>query len=508
MKTSVHKTISAWGRSALISLMAACLMLAVGLPVQGQAADAQKDRASILLDLKKARADYEVARQQFENDTRLYDEKAISSNEFTKSRNALLSREVDYQKLLLQLISQQSYVIIERAVKYQADGGERRVKITLKSTLEGNEEYLSQFREHFDVFTPEMRAGKVYNIFVSLSDLADKTIIGSPYEYQIPAIETGQEASADFELLKDAENLTVSLNYNGRTIEKNVYLKQDASINVIDISSAQFSQEADLSSSVTYALTLERFSTSDDVYRLVVAGLPQQISCEFLDETTKISQIKFAQGVNTKKLSLRVFLPDRDDERIRIDRPLKFSVFTLTGEQYGRITGKDLSALTPEQWAAFSCGRETLELVPRGKGKIEVRATNLYHEIATGDSVVMTLTVRNAGTRRLDNIKIDADSPVGWKTRITPDLVRTLEPEKEAAVHIAILPPENSGVGAQEVKIKTEALADNRKVDTEDKTIRIQMNARTSVAGVVILLLLLVGVVGGLVWFGIRLSRR
>jgi limonene-1,2-epoxide hydrolase len=465
-------------------------------------------QAGILLDLKKSRADYEVAKQQFENDTRLYDEKAISSNEYTKSKNALLSREVDYQKLILQLISQQSYVIIERAVKYQTPNGERRVKITLKSTLEGNEEYLSQFREHFDVFTPEMRAGKVYNIFVSLSDVTDKTIIGSPYEYQIPSIDIGQEASADFELLKDAENLGVTLNYNGKTSEKNVYLKKDASINVIDVSSMQFSQEADLSSSATYSLSLERFSTSDDVYRLMVVGLPQQVTHEFTDETSKVSQIKFTQGVNTKKLSLRVFLPDRDDEKIRIDQPLKFHVLTLTGEQHSQIAGKDLSASTPEQLSALSCGMEMLELVPRGKGKIEVRATNLYHEISTGDSVTMTVNVRNAGTRRLDNIKISADSPLNWNTLITPDLIRTLDPEKETTVRIAILPPKDSGVGAQEVKIKTEALADNRKVDTEDKTVRIQMNAKTSVFGTVMLLMLIIGVVGGLVWFGIRLSRR
>jgi hypothetical protein len=490
------------------SLISLSLICAVCFSTQGQ--NTGTDKATILLDLKKARADYEVARQQLENDTRLYDEKAISANEYTKSKNALLSSEVGYQKLILQLISQQSYVIIERAVKYQTANGERRVKIILKSALEGNEEYLSQFKEHFDVFTPEMRAGKVYNVFVSLSDITDKTIIGSPYEYQISSIEIGEEAAADFELLKDAENLTVSLNYNGRTSEKNVYLKQDASINVIDITSMQFSQEADLSSSATYALTLERFSTSDDVYRLIVTGLPQQVTYEFLDEneTSKISQIKFAQGVNTKKLSLRVFLPDRDDEKIRIDQPLKFHVLTLTGEQFNQIEGKDISVSTPEQLTAISCGRELLELVPRGKGKIEVRATNLYHEISTGDSVTMNITVRNSGTRRLDNIKISADSPLNWKTVIAPNLIRTLEPDKEVAVHVAIIPPENSGVGAQEVKIKTEALADNRKVDTEDKTIRIQMNAKASVFGTILLLLLLIGVVGGLVWFGIRLSKR
>ena len=472
------------------------------------AQNAGQDKASILLDLKKARADYEVAKQQFDNDTRLYEEKAISANDYTKSKNSLLSREVDYQKLILQLISQQSYVIIDRAVKYQTANGERRVKVTLKSTLEGNEEYLSQFKEHFDVFTPEMRAGKVYNVFVSLMDITDQTIIGSPYEFQIPAIDIGREASADFELLKDAENLKVALNYNGRKDEKNVYLKKDASINVVDISSMQFSQEADLSSSATYGLTLERFSTSDDIYRLMVVGLPQQITYEFVDESSKVSQIKFAQGVNTKKLSLRVFLPDRDDEQIQIDQPIKFRVLTLTNEQYNQIADKDIISLKPDQLESLSCGNEALELIPRGKGKIEVRATSLYHEISAGDSVSMTVTVRNAGSRRLDNIKITSDNPLGWNTSITPDLIRTLDPEKEISVRIAIIPPKDGGVGAQEVKIKTEALADNRKVETEDKTIRIQVNAKTSVFGTIILVLLLVGFVTGIVWFGIRLSKR
>ena len=469
------------------------------------AQNAGQDRASIMLDLKKSRADYEVARQQFENDTRLYDEKAISANDFTKSKNALLSREVDYQKLILQLISQQSYVIIDRAVKYQTANGERRVKVTLKSTLEGDEEYLNQFKEHFDVFTPEMRAGKVYNIFVSLLDITDQTIIGSPYEYQITAIEIGKEASADFVLLKDVESLRVSLNYSGRKDDKNIYLKMDASMNVIDISSLQFSQEADLNSSASYGLTLERFSTSDDVYRLMVVGLPQQITYEFMDDNSRVSQIRFAQGVNIKRLSLRVFLPDRDDEQIRIDQPIKFRVLTLTNEQYALIAGKDVSH---EHLTALACGIEALELVPRGRGKIEVRATNLYHEISAGDSVTMNITVRNAGTRRLDNVRITTDNPLGWRAYASPNLIRTLDPEQEATVHISISPPNEGGVGAQEVKIKTEALADNRKVETEDKTIRIQVNAKTSVFGTLMLLLALIGVIVGLVWFGIKLSRR
>lgn len=486
--------------------MLGCILLAWFTSFQ---ASAQSDtEATLLLDLKKTRADYEVARQKFENDTKLYQEKAISMNDFNRSKNELLSKEVDYQKLILKLISQQSYITVERAVKYQNERGDRRVKITLNSALEGNEEYLNQFKEHFDVFTPEMRSGKIYNIYVSLVDNESKTIIGSPYEYRVPFIELGKTANADFELLKDAENLTVSLNYNNHKDEKNIYLKKDASVNVIDITSMQFSQETDLSSKASYDLTLERFSTSDDVYRLVVINLPRQISYEFIDGGSKVSQIKFAQGVNVKKLSLDVYLPERDDEQVVIDQPLKFQVLALTNEEFKKLDGVDLTRTTADKLKATLSGRENLEIIPRGKGKIEVRANNLYHEITTGERVTMEVTVRNAGSRRLDNIKISTEKPLGWETAVTPEIIRSLEPEKETVVQVVITPPADGGVGAQEVKIKTDAMADNRKVDTEDKTVRIQVNAATSVIGTILLILLLVAFVGGIVWFGLKLSKR
>jgi uncharacterized membrane protein len=465
------------------------------------------DEASLLLDLKKARANYESARQKYENDRRLFDEKAISENEFNKSKNALLSNEVDYQKLILQLISQQSYVVIEQAIKYQAENGNRRVKIMLRSTSEGNASYLEQFKEHFDVFSPEMRSGKIYNLFVSIMDMTDHTIIGSPYEYHIPAIDIGGTATADFDLLKDVESLQVTLNYNNKQNDKNIYLKKDASVNVIDISSMQFSQEADLNSSATYNLSLERFSTSDDVYRLLLLNLPKQITYDFTDESSKVSQIKFAQGINTKKISLKVYLPDRDNDRVKIDEAIKFHVIALTNDEYLKLADMDLTAMTPEQIAKLPAGNEELEIIPRGRGKIEVRATNLYHETFEGDSISMDVTVRNAGSRRLDNIKITADTPIGWIVRVSPQLIRSLDSEQEQKARIVIVPPKN-GVGAQEVKIKTEALADNRKVDTEDKTVRIQVNAKTSILGTIALVLLLIGLLVGIVIFGIKLSKR
>jgi hypothetical protein len=471
---------------------------------------AQEDQASLLLDLKKTRASYEIAREKYENDKELLENKAISETEFNQSKNELLSKEVDYQKLILKLISEQSYVIVEKAIKYQNKSGERRVKVILRSTMEGNQEYLQQFEQHFDVFTPEMRTNRIYNVFVSLENMEDKIIIGSPYKMRIPSIELGKTAVADFKLLKDIESVQVALKYDGGNDAMNVYLEKDASANIVDIISTQFSQEADLGSSATYDLTLERFSDSDDIYQLLVLNLPRQVSTDFMDSETnsRLSQLKFNQGVNTRKLSLKAYLPDRDDEDITIDKPMEFYIAVLTRDEFEKIASDRNTKFTKKELDNIQGGKVRLELTPRGVGRLEVQAPSLYHEITVGDSITMKVTVRNNGTRRLDNIKISTDNPFHWNSIIQPDLIKSLDPEKEAIIHISIIPPSDVSVGAQEVKIKTQALADNRRVQTEDKTVRVQIEAKISVLWTIFLILLLIGLVVGIVVFGIKISKR
>lgn len=469
----------------------------------------QDNEASLTLDLKKARATFDLAKQKFENNKKLIDNKAISEDEFSRSKNELLSAEVDYQKLMLRLVSQQSYVIIEKAIKYQNKAGDKKVKLVLRSTMEGNQEYLNQFKDHFDIFTPEMRSSKVYNIFISLVNIPDQTIIGSPYESRIATINMGETASADFTLLKDLESVQVNLSYGGKIDKKNIYLEKDASANVVDIASTQFSQETNLGAQATYDLTLERFSSSDDVYQLIVLNLPNQVSVEFVDagSSARLSQLKFNQGINVRKLSLKVYLPERYDQNIVIDKPMEFYALAVTKEVFDKLkdTGK---TFTESEINKIPGGKIKLELVPRGVGKVEVRAPNLYHEIKTGDSVNMSISVYNDGTRRLDNIKITCDNPLNWKSIITPDIIKSLEPGKEENITISIIPPKDVSVGAQEVKIKTEAFVNNTRVESGDKTVRIQIEAKTPILGTIFLILLLLGVIVGVVVFGIKISKR
>lgn len=120
----------------------------------------------------------------------------------------------------------------------------------------------------------------------------------------------------------------------------------------------------------------------------------------------------------------------------------------------------------------------------------------------------MNLTVYNDGTRRLDNIKVRADVPLNWISSVAPDLISSLQPGKEEIVGVTITPPSDVSVGDYEATIKTESFASNRKVESEDKKIRIHIAASTNILGTAVLVILLVGVLVGVVVFGVRLSRK
>jgi uncharacterized membrane protein len=182
----------------------------------------------------------------------------------------------------------------------------------------------------------------------------------------------------------------------------------------------------------------------------------------------------------------------------------------LDGEQSSRLNEmqSDSSILEAKDIDSLNAGSVKLEIVPRGVGRIEVQAVSLYHEIKVGQGVSMEVRVKNTGTRRLDNIRVFTDLPLNWRSEIQPDLIPSLEQGKEEIVAIDFLPPDDISVGDYEPRIKTECIADNRQVESEDKIVRIHVTAKTNVLGISLLVLFLVGLLVGIVVFGIKLTRR
>ena len=351
---------------------------------------------------------------------------------------------------------------------------------------------------------------EIKDVYVSLS--TEGKIISDPYEKSIASMPIETEREVTFQLLKDVENLEISVSYSGKTETTSVYLQKGVSANIVTVNSAQFSQEADLESTATFDLSLEKFTGEANVFKLEAVNLPQQITYEFSDPTTsaRLSQIKFSEGVTSLKLQLKLYLPKNPDDRVVLDKPLEFFVLALDNDQTQKVRELEAagSVIGPKEIEGLKAGSVKLELIPRGVPKVEVQAVNLYHEIKAGDTISMDVTIRNTGTRKLNNVRVFCDLPLNWRVEIKPDLLATLEQNKDEVVNIKFLPPDGVSVGDYEPKIRTDAVADNRRVESEDKIVRIHISSKANVLGIGALVLLLVGLLVGIVVFGIKLTRR
>jgi hypothetical protein len=498
--------------ASLLLLVAWLLAAPVFLAAQGNYNP--RDDQYRVLGLVRAKSQYDQAATALQRAKRLHGEEVISTAELDQTHAAWERARVDYMQQALAVASAAPHVSIERVLKSRTPDGRNLVRLTLRNTTGGGAEDAQLSRLLDREMLSQLRAGPITNVYVSLKSEPGPpgTIISQPYERKIPALRAGQAATVAFHLLRDMDELVVAVGYAGTVEERKVFLEKDASANIVAVQSAQFSQETDLGGQATYDLRLERFTSDDNVFRLDVLGLPQGVRHEFRDPETgaRLGQIRFPEGQSQKNLQLVVSLPQRTTGAFRTDEPIRF--WTLALDEAAAAQLQQMSAgPTPvgaEAMAELRAGKTPLELVPRGVGRIQVRAVNLYHEIAPGDSVVMEVVMRNSGSRSLDNVRLRVDAPLGWQTRTSPELIPDLPTDVEQTVTVFLIPPREVPVGDYEARLKTESAGADRRIETEDKTVRIHVGSATNWVGTGALALLLLGLVGGVVAAGVRLAKR
>ena len=490
----------------LLAIPAAVLLI-----LSFAAAQTQESQNMKLLRLKSAQLSLELKKADFDRYLKLKEEGLTSEADFAQRQTAYLQAQVDYQQALINFMGSEARISVASAVKFQDRSGKKFVRVTLRYSSKELKELANLKINAEDLFPLDFMK-ELKDVYVSL--LSEGKVISDPYEKTVTSLPIETEREVTFQLLKDVENLDVNVSYSGKTETTSVYLQKGISANMVTVNSAQFSQEADLESTATYDLSLEKFSGEANVFKLEAVNLPTQITYEFSDPTTsaRLSQIKFSEGVTSLKLQLKLYLPKNPDERVVLDKPLEFFVLALDSDQTEKLRGLAAAAgeagLGTDAIEGLKAGYVKLELIPRGVPKVEVQAVNLYHEIKVGDTISMDVTIRNTGTRKLNNIRVFCELPLNWRVEITPDLIATLDQNKDEVVKIKFLPPEGVSVGDYEPKIRTDAIADNRRVESEDKIVRIHISSKANVLGIGALVLLLVGLLVGIVIFGIKLTRR
>ena len=465
-----------------------------------------------LLGMTRAQTEYETALRDFERARDLRSRNLNSESDLEQARARMENARVNYLQAALAIVFASPHVIIERALKYQRPDGRKYVRVTLRNEAETSAEGAKLSDVIDSTLLRQLRPDEIPNVYVSLKDDSPGggAIISSPYEARIPLLRFGQPVTLEFRLLRDVDVVTVSMSYANQSSDRRVMLEKDAAANIVTIQSSQFSQEGDLGSQITYNLQLERFTSDLGGVRLEVGGLPTEIRYEFRDPATnaRLTQLRFPEGTTSQQLSLVLFLPQRDAGRFPIDQPIAFWAFALDREGAARFAELSRDSLTAAEAAQVPSGKVRLELIPRGVGRIDVAAANLYHQITRGDSVVMEFTLRNTGSRVVGSVRLAADLLPDWRAVFTPELVATVPIDGEARVRMVLVPPPGIAVGDYDVKVRTVALSADRQVDTEDKTVRVQVVQPAAWVGTVLLVLLLVGLVTGIVWFGLKLTKR
>lgn len=500
-----------WSRMLVTWLVSFVLIAATGA-AQNYGNYNPRDDQYRLLGMTRAQTEYETALREYERQRDLRSRNLVSESQLEEARNRMEGARVNYLQAALAIVFASPHVIIDRAVKFQRGDGRKYVRLTLRSENQASAEGTKLADVIDSALLRQLRPDEVPNVFVSLKDDSPNggAIISSPYEARIPVLRFGEPVTIEFRLLKDVDVVTVSASYANQTSDRRVFLEKDASANIVTMQSSQFSQEGDLGSQVTYELQLERFTSDASGFRLEVGGLPREIHYEFRDPATsaRLTQMRFAEGTTSARLSLVLSLPQRDAGRFALDRSLPFYAFALDNEAARRFTELARDSLTVAEALTIPSGKVRLELIPRGVGQIEVRAANLYHEITRGDSVVMDFTVKNTGSRLVNNVRLTPEVQPDWKARAAPDLVAAVPIDGEARVRVVLVPPADVAVGDYDVKVRTDALSADRRVETEDKSVRIHVAPPANWIGTTLLVLLLVGLVTGIVVFGLKLTRR
>lgn len=493
----------------LLLIVCALFLFKTALTAQTGSYFNQRDDQYTLLGLKRAKEAFDYAKSEFERTKEMYNKQLISKQQFDRARNIFADAEVNYQQSLLAVLFEGQHVSVQNAVKYQADDGRKHVKITLANTSGGGAEFkkLVNIDEHlFKTLQPDI----INDVYVSLLN-SDGAIISQPYEAKIEQLQFTKPQVIDFILLQDLDAVTVNITYGrGSVSSPKIFLQKDASVDKVIVQSEQFSQEAELGKTATLDLTLELFSGTTNTFKLEVVNLPKQINRYFIDPVTnaRLSQFKFTESTNTRKAALVVSLPDRLTDDIEIDKPITFFVLVIPRNQSAKLRDIQQTQWTQQAIDSLDVGYVRLELVPRGIGKLLVRAQQLYYSIKADESVHMNIELINEGSRRLDNVEIQVDTPLNWEKSIEPHYISSLNIREENKVELLFTPPHNVSVGRYEFRVRTTSISNNQPVSGEDKSVIVEIKPETNFAGTMLIIALILGITTGIVVFGVRLSRK
>jgi hypothetical protein len=427
--------------------------------------------ASAYLDVLRTRSDMQQAAAELARADALLQRAMLSPSEREDRRASYVRARLAHVGALLAAADARAHVGIERAVKTRTTDGRLRVALTLRNDGAPLDALPSRGADAVDAdadgIDPAALA-RVRDARVWLKTEAgpNGATISRPYERTLRELPVGAARVVWFELLEDVTDVVVVVDAAGRTEERRIRQEVASDPSVITLDAAQFSLEGDLGAQVVYDLRLRRPRPSASAARLAVRGLPPDVAYEFRDPDgrTRLGQLRFPDGATTARVQLAVTLPARPSTVVRPDAPLPFDV-VATDEDSGTARRAPVE------------GHARLEVVPRGIARLELRPAALAVQAVADAPTVLSLVVRNAGTGRIDDVRVRAELPTRWEATTEPAAIASLGPGDERRVAVRIRPPRDAMGGDYELRVGIDDASAARRIDVEDKIIRVRVSA-------------------------------
>jgi uncharacterized membrane protein len=508
-------------RSCLGVILVSGLATAPLLSAQTAPPSSLGDEQARLLEVRRRQIELSAARTHLEQTDRLFREQLSSKTELDAARTAVDIAQLNYQMAVLALLNTQPRVSLTEATKLEGSDGRQWVRVRLTNDTPAIDDTQLQILGNFegrDTFPEALKTRDLRDIFVSVKDTGELgtvnsrttqrgTTIALPYEERVSELRFGATKTLTFQLLRDVNSVTLAISHRGGRQEIDVELQKAATERPVAVTATQISQEADLGSQATFELRLSRPTVDTRSFKLLVLGLPREVTTSFVDPASgaRVSELSFPPGVTQQALNLKVFLPEHATAGIEIDRALEFFAVAAAGSDLPFPTDQPVNQ---ELLRQSLIGFVTLAVIPRGVGKIEITAPTLFSEVTAGETTRAEFILKNTGTRRLDSVRFVLDAPSGWRAEMAPGTLSEVELGASRPVELSVDTPDSVPAGDYEVRVRTESFAFNRPVPSEDKVYRISVKSRVNVLGIIIIVAILIAAVVALIVAGVRLARR
>ena len=440
---------------------------------------------------------------------------------YMQAQQTLKQAEIQLDQTKLGFLANATHITIMEAKRYNDSENRRMLDLVLKNssdlTLAESALSLTETQSGSELRSEWQNPKQIQalldidNIIVSI--VSNNSSIGKPYEKIIPMLRYGAQEKLKFILLTDVQEAGIKLKYLDQNVIEYVYLEKESLQEIPTVVASQFSQEGQLGTDINYRLDLEMLVTSDTSFSLLVTNLPPQMNFSFVDSSSgaRITSVRFTELVSKHDLALRVSIPQKLDVAM-IDKTIDFELWVVTAKQAEVLNAlrQEYAGRTipTEKLDEIKAGRGDLSLIPKGAGRLEILINNLFEEIKPGQNVDIKADLHNDGTLTLFNIVPEISPPLGWKAEVLPKLVEKLSPDDKQSIQIHLSPGPDVSVGEYEAQIEARGQSGSEVVEALEKRLKIRISAKTNITATLILVLGLVVLITGIVFMGVKLSRR